>query len=100
MGRFNVWGETVTEASAAEGDVAAAWSEAEAVSLGDAVRAARTRPGGYEDCGRWFVTIDSEPDYRTGESTTYSVHPPRTITPASYARLARVLTGRARRAGR
>jgi hypothetical protein len=47
--------------------------------------------GCLEDSGRWFTTIDTEDDYRSGERTIYSIHPPENITRASYRRLARVL---------
>ena len=50
--------------------------------------------GGFEDSGRWFSTVDPDVNYSTGEDTRYSIHPPRNITPASYARLRRYLTGR------
>lgn len=43
------------------------------------------------DVGRWF---DAEPyiaDYATGEEIGTSLHPPRNITAASYARLRRLL---------
>ena len=46
--------------------------------------------GGFEDSGRWF-TCYPETNYRTGERTSYSIHPPRNITPASYRRVARLL---------
>jgi hypothetical protein len=90
---FNVTYEIVTEESAEHGEAAEQGFAAEAVSLGEAVRAAETSPGGYTDCGRWFVT-EPDQDYRTGEYTSYAIHPPSSITPASYARLSRVLTGR------
>jgi hypothetical protein len=49
-----------------------------------------------ENNGSWFSTVDSDTDYRTGEDTSYGVHPPRTITPASYRRLIRILCYRNR----
>lgn len=49
---------------------------------------------GLEDGGRSFYTVDEEIDYRTGERTNYAVHPPRTITRASYRRVARILSSR------
>ena len=42
------------------------------------------------DCGNWFESCDPEEDYTTGESTTYSLHPDRSITPSSYNRLAKI----------
>ncbi len=44
-----------------------------------------------ENSGTWLSTIDSDTDYRTGEDTRYSVHPPRNITKSSYARVLKVL---------
>lgn len=44
-----------------------------------------------EDCGGSFATIDPDLNYRTGEDTSYTVHPPEGITPASYRRLKRIL---------
>lgn len=57
-------------------------------------RARRAGMGGFENSGSWFSTIDPDQNYSTGEETRYSIHPPRTISPASYARLRRYLTGR------
>ena len=50
--------------------------------------------GAFEDGGSWFYTVDPRVDYRTGEDTSFAVHPPRTITAASYARIKRMLCGR------
>jgi hypothetical protein len=49
---------------------------------------------GFEDSGSWFSSADSDIDYLTGEHTTYAIHPPRTITSASYQRLRRIFVGR------
>jgi hypothetical protein len=46
---------------------------------------------GLIDCGHWFTESDARVDYRTGEHETRSLHPPRDITAASYARLRRLL---------
>ena len=45
---------------------------------------------GMEDSGAWFTTCDAEIDHQTGAQTTYALHPPRNITPASYDRLAHI----------
>jgi hypothetical protein len=50
----------------------------------------------FEDSGHWFSSVYANEDYRTGESTSYAVHPPQTITAASYARLRRILCYRNR----
>jgi hypothetical protein len=91
---FRVTFEIVTPDSAEQGEIAAFGYEVENVRLRDAIDAAQCRRGGYEDCGRWFTSIDAVVDAGTGAQASHSVHPPRTITPASYARLARLLTGR------
>lgn len=49
------------------------------------------------DCGRWFATGDGDINYRTGEETSYAVHPPATITASSYRRLIRILTAKGSR---
>jgi hypothetical protein len=49
---------------------------------------------GFENCGRWFSTIDPDQNYQTGEDTRYAIHPPRNITASSYKRLSRYLTGK------
>ena len=47
--------------------------------------------GPFIDCGRWFDVADTVENYGTGEVTSYSLHPPKGITAASYRRLARLL---------
>lgn len=54
---------------------------------------------GLEDGGSSFYSIDTDTNYRTGEDTSYAVHPPRSITPSSYARLRRILSYRHGRKG-
>lgn len=46
------------------------------------------------DCGTWFNQEAQIEDYSTDEHVSYSLHPPRNITPASYARLKRLLNVR------
>lgn len=43
-----------------------------------------------EDCGSWFTEVDGRDDYSTGENETRSLHPPESITAASYRRLRRL----------
>ncbi len=50
--------------------------------------------GTFEDSGTWFSSASADQDYRTGEDTSYAVHPPRNITAASYKRIRRILCGR------
>ncbi len=45
----------------------------------------------HEDCGSWFTETDARENYQTGARETRSLHPPRGITGASYARVARLL---------
>jgi len=47
--------------------------------------------GPFINCGSWFDVADAVENYRTGEVTSYSLHPPKDITPSSYRRLARLL---------
>jgi hypothetical protein len=47
-----------------------------------------------ENAGRWFDVLDSDENYRTGAETRYSIHPPRNVSDASYARLSRILNFR------
>ncbi|MCA3186960.1 MAG: hypothetical protein INH13_25745 [Cupriavidus sp.] len=44
------------------------------------------------DAGRWWEESDAmREDYRTGAVERRAIHPPRNITPASYARITRAL---------
>lgn len=43
------------------------------------------------DCGSWFDQEAQVEDYTTDEHVSYSLHPPRDITPSSYGRLRRLL---------
>lgn len=103
-GRFHVTFETVTPECAEIGDAAArgyvhpngGTDELELVddvaaygfTLAEAVRTM----GHVDDCGQWFAETGSDRcNYRTGAVTTYSLHPPRGVTPSSYRRIARAL---------
>jgi hypothetical protein len=44
-----------------------------------------------QDCGRWWQQVDGDRDYQTGEVERRALHPPHNITPASYARVTRLL---------
>ncbi len=108
-GHFTVTYDVVTEESAEYGDSAESgfaspggWKtedRPEPLTLREAIRAAGFRHysprygAGFEDGGSSFYTVDADQNYRTGEDTTYAIHPPRGITPSSYRRVARVLTG-------
>lgn len=60
-------------------------------ACGMRLREAANLVGCVEDCGAWFCESDDRQNYRTGEATRYSLHPPENITAASYRRLRRVL---------
>ena len=44
------------------------------------------------DSGRWFDSHPYTEDFQTGAELSTSLHPPRNITPASYARLKRLVS--------
>ena len=44
-----------------------------------------------EDAGQWWSEVDGRENYQTGASERRALHPPRNVTPASYARIARLL---------
>jgi hypothetical protein len=48
--------------------------------------------GSLENSGTWFTECDGSQNYHNGEETRRSIHPPRDISPASYARLVKLLT--------
>ena len=99
-GYFRVTYEIVTHESAEHGEAAergfmapGQWrdeSEPTQMTLREALRLASPDC----DCGRWFAESDGREDYATGDVETRSIHPPRSITPASYARVARVILGK------
>jgi len=103
MNGFRVTYEIVTYESAEHGDAesrgfiepggwrtpvdeAIAGTELFGMSLREAMRLAYP----IEDSGHWW-TGEAEQDYRTGAYETRSIHPPEGITPASYARVTRLL---------
>jgi len=47
--------------------------------------------GSLENSGTWLTECDGSTDYSAGEEVRCSIHPPRNISPASYARLCRAL---------
>ena len=101
MTHFRVTYDIVTEASAEQGDVAESgfysrggWKHDDPSdwTLHEVVR--QFGRNGLEDGGRGFYTCDSEIDSRTGDHTSYAVHPPQSVSSASYARLQRILSYR------
>ena len=93
---FRVTYDIVTPESAEQGDTAEAgfvqpggWHTED--SEGMSLRQAISLCGCLEDVGSWFVECDGRMDYRTGAEERRSLHPPRNVTPASYARLKRLL---------
>lgn len=100
MRRFRVTYEIITEESAEHGEAEemgficpggyrfGADEDADVnVTLHEAARLV----GCLEDSGSGFTEADGRIDYRTGEHERRSLHPPRNITPSSYARLKRAL---------
>jgi hypothetical protein len=98
--RFTVTYEIITPESAARCDVAehgyvqpGGWhfdsTDLDEVSMD--LRSAVALVDTLEDAGRWFVECDGRVDYVTGAEERRALHPPRSITPASYRRLARLL---------
>lgn len=100
MGKFRVSFSIVTPESAELGDYAehgfllpgewresAETSEDVTMSLREATRLA------YPQCdaGRWWQEEDGREDYATGAREYRAIHPPSNITPASYARVTRLL---------
>lgn len=101
--QFRVTYDVVTEESAKDGDYAelgfysrGGWKHDDPSdwTLHDLV--SEFGRGGFQDGGRSFYSSDSEPNYRTGDQTSYGIHPPERITPASYARLKRIFCQRVR----
>lgn len=103
MRGFTVTYDIVTPESAAEGDHAECgridpWGyhwpvngEKQPDDSDMSLRQALNYVCPQEDAGAWFSEADGRDDYRTGANETRALHPPRNITPASYARLARLL---------
>jgi hypothetical protein len=98
MGKFRVTYEIITPESAEHGDaeergyvLPGGWrtdDDGEAdMTLRDAMRLA----GPQEDAGGWWCEVDGRQNYRTGAEERRSIHPPRNITAASYARVSRIL---------
>lgn len=91
---FNVTYETVTPESAEDGDLADAGFYMEDVSLREAWDFLRFQ-GGFEADNSWtekarWLTSQPEECFRTGESTTYSLHFPEKMTASSRVRVARL----------
>ena len=97
--RFNITFDTYTPESIALGDAAARGFHVENVTLRDAFSELRrlgfATPTGAA-CGnrngaiRW-LDFEADADYRTGEQTTYSLHFPADMSPASAQRIARLM---------
>jgi hypothetical protein len=91
---FSVTFERITEESAENGDFEEKGFELRNVTLREALGFLRWQGGHVEaNCypvraPRWF-TWYCESDYRTGETTNYSLHLPASLTEASRQRIAR-----------
>jgi hypothetical protein len=95
--------ETITPESADHGDSAdrgyympggwrySAGTAGDRAQYGLTLRDAIREVGCLEDCGTWYTEADGTPDYRTGAHERKSLHLPENITPASAARVHRIL---------
>lgn len=106
MTRFRVTYETITPGFAEDGDfcetgfvMPGGWNIDLDTALADkerdytmTLREALNLASPDCDCGRWFEeTGDGRCDYATGIVERRSIHPPANITPASYARVKRLI---------
>jgi|SRR6267142_5822052 len=101
MVKFRVTYEVVTPESAEHGDAdergfvsPGNWHHDDVAEMSLREACGLVSPRSMEDCGRWFSEIGERLDYQTGAAETRSLHPPKTITAASYGRLRRVMCGR------
>lgn len=92
---FDITFEIITPESAEYGDAEASGFEMENVTLREAYDFLRWQ-GGYCEASdsdtkqaQW-LTFYGEPDFRTGETTNYSLHIPRNATPSSRMRIAKL----------
>ena len=98
---FSVTYETVTPESAEDGEAEDYGFLVESVSFRDAMGALRWYRGSHVEADsyvgsrphnpRRFSFIGAEENYNTGEITSYSLHLPDYITPASRMRIARLV---------
>ena len=95
---FSITYETVTPESAEDGDYAESGFLAEGVTFREVMDELRWYRGGYAeaDCypvhnPRRFTFVGADEDYSTGAVTSYSLHLPEHITPASRMRIARLI---------
>lgn len=103
MPEFRVTYDTTTPESAAVGDYAesgfidrhgnrvAALIGRPTDGVGMTLREALALCSPDEDSGRWFSESDGRQDYRTGANERRSLHPPESISAASYGRLCRMI---------
>ena len=100
---FNITYEIVTPESAEHGDAEERGFHLENLSFGEAMAEIRSLGlrGAHCEADSCPVTIDCPPrsfyfpeadtDHQTGATTSYAVHLPRHVTPASRMRIARLL---------
>jgi hypothetical protein len=96
MPRFHVTFDIVTPESAARGDAArmgfvSATGGHQKRPIDLSLREAVRLMGCTEDSGSWFTETDGRRNHSTGAEERRALHPPRTISPGSYARLKRLL---------
>jgi hypothetical protein len=93
---FVVTFDVVTPESAEQGDVAAAGfircdGHVALLRAPMRLRDALRHVSPQCDSGRWWSEVDPRRDYGTGAEDLRALHPPRGITPSSYARISRLL---------
>ena len=98
MSGFSITYDIVTPESAENGDYAESGFLVEDVTFREAMDELRWYRGGYVEADsfpvhnpRWFTFVAASENYATGEVTSYSLHIPRHITPASRMRIARLV---------
>ena len=103
MKMFHVTYDIVTEESAEQGDTAengfvhanggrdSIDRVANAADYAMDLRTALRHCTPQWDSGTWFDQESQVEDYATNDHVSYSLHPPRGVTPSSYARLRRLL---------
>jgi hypothetical protein len=94
MVRFAVTYDVITPESAENGDFEESGFIDEACSLREAFDLVGRQL--LEDCGTWFSNAEyghgTRSYYEQGREEVRSLHPPRSITPASYERLRRLFS--------
>jgi hypothetical protein len=105
LNQFAITYEDVTPESAEHGDASARGFELESIDIKSAMSHLRNLNAlGYCEANgwpincltppRWFTFYDVETDFTTGRVRSYSLHLPRSISPGSAMRIARLVNCR------